>query len=117
MGLYADSPSIVSVMTQSEEAKRHVDSQLRATARGLYLHPSPWGAIVARMILTEPRINTAWCAEASIRGRWANGRKAELKAMADRLKSVREKLYDLLANKFKTPGTWDHIRQTAGLYW
>lgn len=36
--------------------------------------------------------------------------------MADRLRSVREKLYDLIVNKLKTPGSWTHIRRAAGMY-
>jgi aspartate/tyrosine/aromatic aminotransferase len=40
----------------------------------------------------------------------------EIKAMSDRLRSVREKLYDLLANKLKTPGNWIHLKKSAGLY-
>jgi hypothetical protein len=44
-------------------------------------------------------------------------RLVEIKAMSDRLRSVREKLYDLLATKFKTPGTWSHIKKSVGMYW
>ncbi|KAK1923721.1 pyridoxal phosphate-dependent transferase [Papiliotrema laurentii] len=102
MGLYADSPSIVSIVTQSEESKERVDGQLRGVARGLYLHPSPWGAFVARAILSDSKLHPAWL--------------VEIKAMSDRLRSVREKLYDLLATKFKTPGTWSHIKKSVGMY-
>jgi hypothetical protein len=44
-------------------------------------------------------------------------RLAEIKAMADRLRSVREKLYDLLANKLKTPGSWFHLKRSTGMFW
>ena len=36
--------------------------------------------------------------------------------MAGRLRSVREKLYDMLTNKLKTPGTWSHFKRGTGLY-
>lgn len=36
--------------------------------------------------------------------------------MSDRLRSVREKLYDTIANKLKTPGTWTHLKRAAGMY-
>ena len=41
----------------------------------------------------------------------------EIKAMADRLRSVRDKLFDVIANKLKTPGQWLHIKRATGMYW
>ena len=46
----------------------------------------------------------------------ADGRLKEIEAMADRLRSVRDKLHDLLANKFKTPGSWMHLKKSTGMY-
>ncbi|WVQ96110.1 hypothetical protein IAU59_003212 [Kwoniella sp. CBS 9459] len=102
MGLYADSPSIVSIVTQNAEDRDRVDSQLRAVARGMWFHPSPWGALVAHQILSDTKLFPAWL--------------AEIKAMSDRLRSVREKLFDLLSNKLKTPGTWLHLKRASGMY-
>ncbi|ORX37874.1 pyridoxal phosphate-dependent transferase [Kockovaella imperatae] len=102
MGLYSDSPSILSVVSQSPETKSRVDSQLRAVARGMHVHPSPWGAHIAHVILSDAKLHPAWL--------------NEIKAMSGRLRSVRDKLYDLLANKFKTPGNWIHIKRSVGLY-
>ncbi|WVF68585.1 hypothetical protein IAT40_003354 [Kwoniella sp. CBS 6097] len=102
MGLYADSPSIVSIVTQNAEDKDRVDSQLRAVARGMWFHPSPWGALVAHQILSDAKLFPAWL--------------AEIKAMSDRLRSVKEKLFDLLTNKLKTPGTWLHLKRASGMY-
>ncbi|OCF46048.1 hypothetical protein I317_00136 [Kwoniella heveanensis CBS 569] len=102
MGLYADSPSIVSIVTQNAEDRDRVDSQLRAIARGMWFHPSPWGAQVAHQILSDTKLFPAWL--------------AEIKAMSDRLRSVREKMFDLLANKLKTPGTWTHLKKASGMY-
>ncbi|WVW86749.1 hypothetical protein I302_108803 [Kwoniella bestiolae CBS 10118] len=102
MGLYADSPAIVSIVTQNAEDRDRVDSQLRSVARGMWFHPSPWGAQVAHQILSDGKLYPAWL--------------AEIKAMSDRLRSVREKLYDLLANKLKTPGSWIHLKRASGMY-
>ncbi|KAK4687119.1 hypothetical protein P7C73_g3003, partial [Tremellales sp. Uapishka_1] len=102
MGLYADSPAIVSVVTQNTEDRDRIDSQLRAIARSMYYHPSPWGAYVAYALLSDQKLYPAWL--------------AEIKAMADRLRSVREKLYDIIANKLKTPGTWFHFKRATGMY-
>ncbi|WWC73523.1 uncharacterized protein I206_107495 [Kwoniella pini CBS 10737] len=102
MGIYADSPAIVSIVTQNVEDRDRVDSQLRSVARGMWFHPSPWGAQVAHQILSDTKLYPAWL--------------AEIKAMSDRLRSVREKLYDLLANKLKTPGSWIHLKRASGMY-
>ncbi|WWC65708.1 uncharacterized protein I303_108329 [Kwoniella dejecticola CBS 10117] len=102
MGIYADSPAIVSIITQNVEDRDRVDSQLRSVARGMWFHPSPWGAQVAHQILSDAKLYPAWL--------------AEIKAMSDRLRSVREKLYDLLANKLKTPGSWIHLKRASGMY-
>jgi aspartate aminotransferase len=60
MGIYADSPSIVSLVTQSEQVKARVESQLRTIARTLHSHPSPWGAFVATAILSDAKLHPAW---------------------------------------------------------
>lgn len=36
--------------------------------------------------------------------------------MAERLRSVRDKLFEVIANKLKTPGQWFHIRRATGMY-
>jgi aspartate aminotransferase len=35
--------------------------------------------------------------------------------MAHRIIDMRQKLYDLLTNKFKTPGDWSHITRQIGM--
>jgi aspartate aminotransferase len=36
--------------------------------------------------------------------------------MSDRLRSIREKLYDYLTHKLRTPGVWTHFRGSRGMY-
>lgn len=60
MGLHTDSPAIVSVVVNNRDEKARVDSQLRLAARGMYLHPSPWGAHVVHAILSSPKLYGAW---------------------------------------------------------
>ncbi|WVQ79380.1 hypothetical protein IAT38_001477 [Cryptococcus sp. DSM 104549] len=102
MGLYADSPTLISVVTQNTDDRDRVNALLRSIARSNWLHPSPWGAHVAHQILTDARLYPAWL--------------AEIKAMSDRLRSVREKLHDLLVNKLRTPGEWGHLKRPSGMY-
>lgn len=102
MGVYAESPAVVSVPTQSSAARNRVNSQLRAAARTYHSHPTRGGAQLVYAVLSNPKLYAAWL--------------NEIKAMSDRLKSVREKLYDVLANKLKTPGSWIHIKRASGMY-
>lgn len=60
MGIHTDSPSIVSVVVRNVDEKERVNSQLRASARELYLHPSPWGAHVVHAILSSTKLYAAW---------------------------------------------------------
>lgn len=60
MGIYTDSPSIVSVVVRNQDEKDKINSQLRAIAKEMYLHPSPWGAHVVHSILSSPKLYAAW---------------------------------------------------------
>ncbi|KAG7528669.1 hypothetical protein FFLO_06000 [Filobasidium floriforme] len=102
MGLYSDSPTIVSVVTNVSADKPRIESQLRAISRTMHAHPPPWGAHVVANILGNETVYANWS--------------QEVKAMADRLKSIRDKLFDQLTNRLKTPGNWSHIRKTQGMY-
>lgn len=103
MGLYADSPSIVSIVTRNSEDKDRVESQLRAIGRGMWTHPSPWGAHIAHQILTDGKLHPSWL--------------KEIRLMSNRLRSARNKLYVQLVDKLKTPGDWAHIKKANGMYW
>lgn len=60
MGLYGDSPAIVSVATQTTDARDSINSQLRQIARSTYYHPPPLGAQLAHMVLSDPKLYPAW---------------------------------------------------------
>lgn len=60
MGLYADSPAIVSIPTLSIEDRDRIDSQLRNIARSMYARPSTWGALLANAVLSDTKLYAAW---------------------------------------------------------
>lgn len=60
MGLYIDSPSIVSVVCNSHQEKLRIDSQLRHVARTLHSHPGPLGAHIAAGILNDSQMYRSW---------------------------------------------------------
>ncbi|KAL7424869.1 aspartate transaminase aat1 [Cryptotrichosporon argae] len=101
-GLYVDSPAIVSVPTRDTDDRDRVNSQLRAIARSMYTRPSPWGAKITHTLLSDAKLYPAWL--------------NEIKAMSERLRSVRDKLYDRIVNRLKTPGSWMHIKRAGGMY-
>ncbi|WVQ75136.1 hypothetical protein IAR50_004745 [Cryptococcus sp. DSM 104548] len=102
MGLYADSPSVVSIVVRSPQDKARVEGQLRSVARGMWAHASPWGARIAEQILTDAKLHPAWL--------------NEIGKMSKRLVSARGKIYQILTDKLKTPGDWEHIKKGSGMY-
>ncbi|ODO00712.1 hypothetical protein L198_03038 [Cryptococcus wingfieldii CBS 7118] len=102
MGLYADSPSIVSIVVRSPQDKAKVEGQLRSVARGMWAHVSPWGARIAEQILTDAKLHPAWL--------------NEIGKMNKRLISARGKIFQILTDKLKTPGDWEHIKKGTGMY-
>jgi aspartate aminotransferase len=61
MGLYADSPSILSVVTSSPTDKSRIESQLKSISRSMQTHPPPWGANIAATILGTQVAYDNWC--------------------------------------------------------
>ena len=115
LGLYADSPAVVSVSCESEEDKGKVDLQLRAIADGMHCRPTPWGAHYAHVILSDAKLQARWCVVLAIS--LLKSRANEVKTLSRRLQSVRNRLADWLDEKLQTPGSWDHIRKSSGMYW
>lgn len=54
------------------------------------------------MILNNPELFEEW--------------KRDIKTMAGRIIQMREELYKLLTEEFKTPGNWDHIINQIGMF-
>lgn len=42
--------------------------------------------------------------------------KRDIKTMAGRIIQMRQELYRLLTEEFKTPGNWDHIINQIGMF-
>lgn len=60
MGLHSDSPSILSIVSNSAEEKESINSQLRAISRAILAHPPAWGARIACGVLSDPHLRQAW---------------------------------------------------------
>ncbi|KAJ3507712.1 hypothetical protein NLJ89_g6152 [Agrocybe chaxingu] len=102
MGLYGERIGAFSLTTASPEEKARVDSQLKIVIRPMYSNPPLHGARIANTILSTPELYTQW--------------EGEVKGMADRIISMREKLYNALTHDLKTPGEWGHIKSQIGMF-
>lgn len=101
MGLYGERVGAFSLTTTDPEEKARVDSQLKIVIRPMYSNPPVHGARVANTILSSPELYSQW--------------EGEVKGMADRIISMRDRLYDTLVS-LKTPGEWGHIKSQIGMF-
>jgi aspartate aminotransferase len=102
MGLYGERVGAFSLTTASPEEKARVDSQLKIIIRPMYSNPPLHGARIANAILSSSELYSQW--------------ESEVKGMADRIISMREKLYNTLQKDLSTPGEWEHIKSQIGMF-
>ncbi|KAJ7038141.1 glutamic oxaloacetic transaminase AAT1 [Mycena alexandri] len=102
MGLYGERVGAFSLLTADPEEKARVDSQLKIVIRPMYSNPPSHGARIANTILSNEELYAEW--------------ESEVKGMADRIITMREKLYNILTNDLKTPGEWGHIKSQIGMF-
>ncbi|KAJ6519882.1 glutamic oxaloacetic transaminase AAT1 [Mycena sanguinolenta] len=102
MGLYGERVGAFSLVTADPAEKARVDSQLKIIIRPMYSNPPSHGARIANTILSNEELYAEW--------------EREVKGMADRIISMREKLYNTLTNDLKTPGNWSHIKSQIGMF-
>jgi aspartate aminotransferase, mitochondrial len=90
-----------SVVTESSEEKKRVDSQIKILVRPMYSNPSIHGARIASTILNDPALNKQWL--------------DEVKGMADRIITMRALLKKHL-EELGSKHNWDHITSQVGRY-
>lgn len=101
MGLYGERVGAFSLITADPEERLRVDSQLKIVIRPMYSNPPIHGARIASTILSSPELYSQW--------------EGEVKGMASRIISMRQKLYDTLV-ALNTPGEWGHIKSQIGMF-
>ncbi|KAF9015196.1 aspartate aminotransferase [Cyathus striatus] len=102
MGLYGERVGAFSLVTADPEEKARVDSQLKIIIRPMYSNPPSHGARIANTILGDQALYSQW--------------EGEVQGMANRIISMRDKLYSLLTHDLKTPGEWGHITSQIGMF-
>jgi aspartate aminotransferase len=101
MGLYGERVGALSIVCRTADIATKVVSQLKLVIRPMYSNPPIHGASIVATILKDGDMFHEWT--------------LELKAMADRIISMRKQLYDALCAK-GTPGDWTHIIKQIGMF-
>lgn len=101
MGLYGERVGAFSVVCESAEEKKRVDSQIKILVRPLYSNPPIHGARIASEILNDPVLNKQWL--------------GEVKDMADRIITMRALLKENL-EKLGSKHDWSHITSQIGMF-
>jgi len=98
MGLYGERVGAFSIVCDSAEEKKRVDSQIKILVRPLYSNPPVHGARIASKILNDASLNKQWL--------------GEVKGMADRIIEMRALLKKNLED-LGSKHNWDHITNQA----
>jgi aspartate aminotransferase len=101
MGLYGERVGAFSVVCETVEEKKRVDSQIKILVRPLYSNPPVHGARIASEILNDPSLNKQWL--------------GEVKDMADRIITMRALLKENL-EKLGSKHDWSHITSQIGMF-
>ncbi|XP_031108850.1 aspartate aminotransferase, cytoplasmic-like [Ipomoea triloba] len=101
MGLYGERVGALSIVCRNTEVAGRVESQLKLVIRPMYSSPPIHGASIVATILKDRQMFEEWT--------------IELKAMADRIISMRKQLFDAIQAK-GTPGDWSHIIKQIGMF-
>lgn len=101
MGLYGERAGAFSVVCESAEEKKRVDSQIKIIVRPLYSNPPIHGARIAAEILNSPELYDEWL--------------VEVKGMADRIIAMRALLKENL-ERLGSKHDWSHITSQIGMF-
>ncbi|GAB2223101.1 hypothetical protein Droror1_Dr00017238 [Drosera rotundifolia] len=101
MGLYGERVGALSIVCRTADVASRVESQLKLVIRPMYSNPPLHGASIVATILRDSNMFHEWT--------------IELKAMADRIISMRQKLFEALRAR-GTPGDWSHIIKQIGMF-
>ncbi|CBX93563.1 similar to mitochondrial aspartate aminotransferase [Plenodomus lingam JN3] len=101
MGLYGERVGAFSIVCESADEKKRVDSQIKILVRPLYSNPPVHGARIASEILNNASLNKQWL--------------GEVKDMADRIITMRALLKENL-EKLGSKQDWSHITSQIGMF-
>ena len=101
MGLYGERAGAFTLVCPSKEEADRVMSQMKIVIRAMYSSPPIHGARIVDRVLNTPELRNVWL--------------GEVKGMADRIISMRQKLQDGLAREGSSHN-WQHITDQIGMF-
>ena len=101
MGLYGERVGMITIVTNSQDTRRTMDSILENCQRATVSSPPVYGAQIASTVLNTPEIAAQWA--------------QDLLTMSSRIREMRQRLYQELI-VLKTPGDWSHIVKQSGMF-
>jgi aspartate/tyrosine/aromatic aminotransferase len=100
-GLYQDRVGALHVVAKNADEASRILSQLKVIVRTNYSNPPAHGSAIVSTILNDPELHTTW--------------EIELKAMRNRINSVREQFVKGLETA-GVPGDFSFIREQRGMF-
>jgi len=100
-GLYNERIGNLALICNTTDAMKRCSSQLEIIVRRIWSNPPNHGARIVGTVLNDPSLFAEW--------------RDSVKIMANRIKEMRQQLYDKL-KALGTPGTWEHIITQIGMF-
>ncbi|RFU34140.1 hypothetical protein B7463_g2253, partial [Scytalidium lignicola] len=101
-GLYGERCGVLHVVTHDATTSNNVYDQLRCLIRWEFSSSPAYGSRLVNIIIENSYLEELWL--------------SELSTMRHRLLENRHKLYQRLMNVYKTPGNWEALQTTTGLF-
>ncbi|KAL1922646.1 uncharacterized protein VTP21DRAFT_10185 [Calcarisporiella thermophila] len=102
MGLYGERVGAFSIPCATPEEREAVESQLKILIRPMYSNPPVNGARIAATVLNDEALRSEWL--------------GEVRGMAARIISMREKLRNHLEQDLRSSRPWKHITDQIGMF-
>ncbi|KAL2913322.1 aspartate transaminase aat1 [Polyrhizophydium stewartii] len=102
MGLYGERVGLFSVISDSADEAKRVDSQVKILIRPLYSNPPLSGPRIVKEILGNAELSAQW--------------EKEVKLMADRIIDMRAQLRGHLEDTFRSKKSWSHVTSQIGMF-
>lgn len=100
-GLYNERIGNLAFICNTTDAMKRCSSQLEIIVRRIWSNPPNHGARIVGTVLNDPSLFSEW--------------QNSVKIMANRIKEMRQQLYNKL-KALGTPGTWEHIITQIGMF-
>lgn len=99
MGLYGERTGSISIITESAEHSKAIESQLKKLIRPIYSNPPIHGSRIVETIFANENLYQEWL--------------SDLDQVVGRLNVIRDKLYQKLD---KSNYNWDHLLKQRGMF-